>query len=604
MGLRALPRSVWVASGALSLVALVLFGLEAVRCWHGIAAWRAAQTELQACQRDVGASEQMALDLMQAQLDRRDAQLSNQPGELQRLRADVAQLTALLEGARPSLEETSRLPMLEPLRALISRGLQTLQQPLTVLPAGGAVAARLPRLSAPASDLDQQVSAALARERTELDTELSRAQRPAHRALASAALAVALLLASAILAIATAAHAQRTAARLDAVWREAVRRWGLLESDATDYAMWVLDAAGRVSEWSQGAERLHGYTAAEVTGREWGRLYSDVDRAAGIPQQLLERAAQQGRDASEGWRMHKDGRFYAFVSVHALRDRRRRLQGFVVIERNLTEARQRRETLERTQAALMQSQKMEALGQLSSGIAHDFKNVLHVIENCVRTLQRLLSTDRAFAAPYLEMIERNAARAATLTQRLLMYARRATLQSELVDVNQRVSELADLVRHTFNEAIEIKLELADSAAMIEVDPNQFEAALLNLAVNARDAMPSGGRLTLATAAVALEGPAEARTASMRPGRYVMVAVSDTGTGMDELTQRRVLEPFFTTKGQGNALGLGLLQVRGFAEQCGGYVRIDSAPGEGTNVQLYLPRTHGASALMVPHQQSA
>jgi signal transduction histidine kinase len=226
-------------------------------------------------------------------------------------------------------------------------------------------------------------------------------------------------------------------------------------------------------------------------------------------------------------------------------------------------------------AARAHAQKMEALGLLAGGVAHDFNNLLHVIRNSLEILQRQRTPGEA--ERYLEMIRRSADRATALTRQLLVFSRRQPLEVRPIDPNELVSEMADLLRHSLGERITVETVLERSIGSITADAGQLETALLNLAINARDAMSQAGLLTIETANTALDE------------QYVMIAVSDTGTGMTAEVAARACEPFFTTKEPGQGTGLGLSQVAGFAQQSGGHVRISSEPGKGTSVQLYLPR---------------
>jgi signal transduction histidine kinase len=244
--------------------------------------------------------------------------------------------------------------------------------------------------------------------------------------------------------------------------------------------------------------------------------------------------------------------------------------------------------------SLRQAQKMEAIGHLTGGVAHDFNNLLTVIGGGIETLQRMLATvalgsDEARIRRALGMIAQGADRAATLTHRLLAFARRQTLDPRPLDANKLVAGMSELLRRTLGESVALETVLAGGLWRTEADANQLENALLNLAVNARDAMPEGGRLTIETANTHLDEDYAAAHDDVAPGQYVMIAVSDTGMGMDEATLRRVFEPFFTTKDIGQGTGLGLSQVYGFIKQSHGHVKLYSEQGQGTAVKLYLPR---------------
>ncbi|MDE2050165.1 MAG: hypothetical protein KGJ72_04035, partial [Gammaproteobacteria bacterium] len=238
--------------------------------------------------------------------------------------------------------------------------------------------------------------------------------------------------------------------------------------------------------------------------------------------------------------------------------------------------------------ALAHAQKMEALGLLAGGVAHDFNNLLHVIRNSLEVLQR--QGPQADSGRYMEMIRRSADRAAALTRQLLAFSRRQPLELRPIDPNDLVAQVAELLRHSLGERIAIETLLGPEIGSVAADAGQLETALLNLAINARDAIPQAGLLTIETANATLdESLAAARSARFTPP-YVMISVSDTGTGMPPEVAARACEPFFTTKGPGHGTGLGLSQVAGFAQRSGGHVRISSEPGKGTTVRLYLPRS--------------
>jgi signal transduction histidine kinase/ActR/RegA family two-component response regulator len=239
--------------------------------------------------------------------------------------------------------------------------------------------------------------------------------------------------------------------------------------------------------------------------------------------------------------------------------------------------------------ALRQAQKMEAVGRLTGGIAHDFNNHLTVISSNVELLKRRLPENAAGLARHADAAMQGVRRAATLTQRLLAFSRQQALDPEPLEVGRLVSGMLDLLRRTLGEGVAIETMLAGGSWLTRIDANQLESTLVNLAVNARDAMPQGGTLTIETANAALDASYAARHTDLMPGQYVMIAVRDTGTGMSADVQARAFEPFFTTKPFGEGTGLGLSMVYGFVKQSGGHVRIESAQGQGTTIRLYLPR---------------
>ncbi len=245
---------------------------------------------------------------------------------------------------------------------------------------------------------------------------------------------------------------------------------------------------------------------------------------------------------------------------------------------------------EQTEAALRRSQKMEAVGQLTGGIAHDFNNMLQAIGGSLELMRRRIGQGRIDeAGQFVDAARQMVKRAAALTNRLLAFARRQTLQPHAVKPDDLIEGMADLIRRTTGSGIAVELRMGDGIWTVLCDPNQLENVLLNLAINARDAMPEGGRLTIGTQDVSLSETDVAGQEEARPGDYVEISVADTGTGMDEATRTRAFEPFFTTKPLGQGTGLGLSQLYGFVRQSDGIVRLDSAPGQGTVVRLYLPR---------------
>jgi len=261
-----------------------------------------------------------------------------------------------------------------------------------------------------------------------------------------------------------------------------------------------------------------------------------------------------------------------------------------LLERQRLEHEQRMSTqLLEAQAALAQMQKVEALGQLTGGVAHDFNNWLHVIKNAADIVQRRLRTSDPEISQYLDMIKRNTDRAAGTTSRLLAFARQQPLTPKPSDINELVAGMAELLRSTLGEHVSLEFFGGADLWAVAVDQNQLETSILNLAVNARDAMPHNGKLAIETANALLDEPYARLHADVRPGQYVMVAVSDTGIGMTNEIARRVFEPFFTTKPSGRGTGLGLSQVFGFVKQSGGHVKIYSEPGQGTTVKMYFPR---------------
>ncbi|EIM26112.1 hybrid sensor histidine kinase/response regulator [Microvirga lotononidis] len=368
--------------------------------------------------------------------------------------------------------------------------------------------------------------------------------------------------------------------------RESEQRFRLLVQGVTDYSIFMLDPQGLVTNWNAGAQRIKGYDEREIVGRHFSQFYTEKDRAAGLPQRALETAAREGKFEAEGWRVRKDGtQFWANVIIDPIRNEEGDLIGFAKITRDITERRRTQEALEQAQAALFQSQKMEAVGQLTGGVAHDFNNLLTIIVNNLDLLTRNAHDPRDIRL--IESAQRAAERGAKLTQQLLAFSRRQPLQPNAHNPNTLIEGFETVLRRACGELIRLQLSLAPRVRWVSVDAPQFESALLNLVVNARDAMPDGGSLKIMTGNVTLEEKDAAAT-SLAPGQYVSIAVQDTGTGMSPDVVSRVFEPFFTTKEIGKGTGLGLSQVYGFVTQSGGHIKVDSTPGQGTKVTMLLP----------------
>ena len=364
---------------------------------------------------------------------------------------------------------------------------------------------------------------------------------------------------------------------------ESERQFRNLVESVTDYAIFMLDQNGLITTWNAGAERIKGYTNDEIIGQHFSIFYTEDDRRNGVPEQVLATARRTGHIAMDGWRIRKSGDlFWASVIINEVHDEEGRAAGFAKVTRDLTE----RRTIEEQ---LRQVQKMEAIGQLTGGIAHDFNNLLTVISGNIETVQRRMSRSDPGLSCYLEAGSRAVERASTLTHRLLAYSRRQPLEPRPVELNRLIMGMSDLLGRTIGAHITIETVLAGGLWQVSADPNQIENAILNLAVNARDAMPDGGKLTLETANTYLDEAYAKINAEVAPGQYAMVAVSDTGIGMTPEVVEKAFEPFFTTKGLGEGTGLGLSQVYGFIKQSGGHIKIYSELGEGTTVRFYLPR---------------
>lgn len=366
--------------------------------------------------------------------------------------------------------------------------------------------------------------------------------------------------------------------------KESEQTFRLLVQSVTDYAIYMLDRGGHVANWNAGAQRIKGYTRAEVVGRHFSCFYTEEDRNAGLPARALAVAASEGRFEHEGWRVRKNGsRFWANVIVDPIHDERGELIGFAKVTRDMTER-------HRVEERLRHSQKMDALGQLTGGVAHDFNNLLTVVMGNLEMLGRSLSRLDPPAPRMTRVLAsamEGARRAATLTQRLLAFSRQQALQPKTIDLNRLLHRTVDMLRRTLGEGISIETKLAPGIGRVSADPVELDNAILNLAVNARDAMPDGGQIIIETANV--DDGLFDQSCGGDGGPHVLIAIRDNGFGMDPPTMAKAFDPFFTTKGIGRGTGLGLSQVQGFVQQSGGHVVIDSRPGAGTAVRIYLPR---------------
>jgi PAS domain S-box-containing protein len=361
---------------------------------------------------------------------------------------------------------------------------------------------------------------------------------------------------------------------------ESEQRFRLLVQGVRDYALYMLDPQGRVTNWNSGAETIKGYKADEVIGEHFSRFYTPEDREAGEPEKALATSLREGRYEREAWRVRKDGtRFLANIVIDPIRNELGELIGFAKITRDITDQKLAQEELEEARIALLQSQKLQALGELTGGIAHDFNNLMTVIRGSADLLRREdLPPEKR--QRYLAAIIETADRAATLTDHLLAFSRRQALKPEVTDLNLRLDAFGEVLARTLGGGIDVRIDLQPGLWPVEVDPTQLETALLNAAFNSRDAMPGGGAITLSTRNhVGSTGEEE-----------VCIAIVDTGEGMPPHVIERAFEPFFTTKPVGKGTGLGLSQIHGFAAQSGGRAEILSKAGEGTTIRLILPRT--------------
>lgn len=360
------------------------------------------------------------------------------------------------------------------------------------------------------------------------------------------------------------------------------RQLALLIGSVTDYAIYMLDPQGYIRTWNPGGERIKGYTREEVIGTHFSRFYLPEDVASGLPEKGLKTAREQGRFMNEGWRVRKDGsRFRASVVIDPIWQDGE-LIGYAKITRDVSERHEAQERLENAQAALLQAHKMEAVGKLTLGLAHDFGNLLTIIINGLDLLAMAERSERE--TRLIDASLRAAERGLLLTRQLLTFGRGQSLRPEPCSVNRVLEENMEMFKRSCGDAITVTCEFGDVPA-IEVDKSQLEAAVLNLVVNSRDAMPNGGEIRIRTSICSSHKPDD----PSGPQRdYVRVEVSDNGPGIPYEYQQRVFDPFFTTKEIGKGSGLGLSQVFGFATQSDGFAELHSTPGEGTTVSICLP----------------
>jgi len=356
----------------------------------------------------------------------------------------------------------------------------------------------------------------------------------------------------------------------------------LLVQGVTDYAIYMLDPNGFVASWNAGAERIKGFRAMEILGEHFSRFYTEEDRKSNAPKRALETAIREGRYDKEAFRVRKDGtKFLAHVVIDPIRDDEGNILGFAKITRDITEREDNRRALEQTREQLFHSQKIEAIGKLTGGVAHDFNNLLMVIQSSLELLRKR-TPDNAQITPLIQNAMRAAERGTALTNRMLAFARKQDIEKRVIDIPKLIAEVCELLKRSLGPTYMIECHFGDPLPNVLADPNQLESALLNLAFNARDAMPDGGKIAI-DARLALNPSSE-----LAPGEYVSIAMRDEGHGMDSETLRQAMDPFFTTKGIGKGTGLGLSMVMGMAEQSGGTLRLASTPSKGTTAEIMLP----------------
>src|SRR5882757_714402 len=364
---------------------------------------------------------------------------------------------------------------------------------------------------------------------------------------------------------------------------ESERNFRLLVEGVADYALYMLDLDGVVTSWNIGGQRIKGYAPDEIIGQHFSRFYTEVDRANGKPLRALLIAREQGRYEEEGWRVRKDGTFFwASVIIDPIYEDGT-LVGFAKITRDITERREAQLKLEQIHQQLAESQKLDALGQLTGGVAHDFNNLLMIISGSLYTLRKAVGDDPK-SQRALSAIEGATKRGASLTSQLLTFARRQSVNPQTVDVAERIDAVREVLDAAVGSAVTLQFDVEPGVWPVMVDVAEFETALVNLVINARDAMTAGGVIIISAHNDKRGGEAGAG--------HVAISVQDSGTGIAPDILSKIFDPFFTTKPIGKGTGLGLSQVHGFAHQAGGTVRVASELGKGTKITILLPRQDG------------
>lgn len=361
---------------------------------------------------------------------------------------------------------------------------------------------------------------------------------------------------------------------------ESERSFRLLVEGVADYALYMLDPTGTITSWNSGGERIKGYSSQEIVGQHFSRFYTEVDRANGKPARALGIARDKGRYEEEGWRVRKDGTFFwASVVIDPIFEHGQ-LIGFAKITRDITERRDAQLKLEAMQKQLAESQKFDALGQLTGGVAHDFNNLLMIISGSLHVLKKGANDAKLERA--ISAIETATKRGAALTGQLLTFARRQSVNPQAIDFADRIAAIREVLDAGVGSSVRLAFDIDRDLWPIRADASELETALLNLVINARDAMPDGGIVTISARNVVLNE-------TLMSGEFVAIDIADTGLGIPSDVVDKVFEPFFTTKPIGKGTGLGLSQVHGFAHQAGGTVKVASALGKGTTFTILLPR---------------
>ncbi len=396
---------------------------------------------------------------------------------------------------------------------------------------------------------------------------------------------------------------------IEAALRDSERRFRLLAENALD-VVWSMGFDGRFTYLSPSIEKLRGYTPEEAMNQS----LEEILMPEGV-RRFREEMAPVMADLAAGREPQRSGVFeleqpckdgstvWTEVTAGIMRDDEGRAVGIQGVSRDITERKRAEREHDRLQASLLQAQKLESVGRLASAISHDFNNMLAVILSSAAFAAEALKHDDPVQADIVE-IRKAGDRAAALTRQLLAFSRQQILAPQVISLNRAVLGIVDMLRRLLGEDVRVETVLAGDIANVLADPGQIEQVIMNLAVNARDAMPGGGRFTLETRNVELDDEYASEHPGVEPGHYVMLGASDTGCGMDAATRQRVFDPFFTTKEKGRGTGLGLSTVHGIVRQSGGHVWVYSEPGHGTVFKVYLPSVNAPETAISKPSASA
>lgn len=368
---------------------------------------------------------------------------------------------------------------------------------------------------------------------------------------------------------------------------ESEQRFRILVEGVHDYAIYMLDPNGYITNWNSGAALIKGYDKDEIVGKHFSCFYTAADRARGEPQRSLDLALKHNTFQTEAWRVRKDGtEFWASIVIDPIFDHDHNLLGYAKITRDVTDQMRAREKITQQREALQQAQKLEAVGRLTGSVAHDFNNFLAIIRTAAELLECStdLSADKRHR--YTQMILDTSNRAGRLIDQLLSFARRQPLQRQVFSVAERIGDFQPIIETTIGSKRNLVIAFPDDLQLVETDPNQLETAVLNMVINARDATPEGGVITISAKNTTHED--EDANGGPRKRTFIALSVSDNGSGIEPTALPNIFEPFFTTKDMNKGTGLGLSQVYGFAKQAGGDVTVESKLGQGTCFTLYLP----------------